>query len=454
MKGGAGDEDQHYGRRILDAVRRVGLPLKLDKQTIGDGNCWHRAIIQQSHRVSLGIVGLTSHADLRERVCQLALRAELQVIKEMKKNWVQKEPWSAYWERMKRNKVWADHPFIQVTAWLLERDIFVVTDSASPENLFMTFSGSREGREKPCPQAPLLIGNDNNQHFQSLLPEDEESFHPSQFGQWTPEEISKAVSEIVQKQKIWEKQQQKKGQEQPQPATSKQDDTIGEKRIFSSTPDGPSVEVAQEAGCHKFKCLHCFTHQKQIPSHMRKVHHSRFSHRVLEEFGEMWKVFAHNLAESRRKNKRKAEDLEGFKENHQKEEAARKSRRRLEDLEGFKEKDRNGAANYKAKRRKEDLEGFKENHRKQEAKHKAKKKDEDPEKFKQEQNKWNAKQRLNAENTYLKEVRWAAIFPCVCCHTLNFRQQVVEFTGKQAESIQEKAFAVYQRQEVIKTTSS
>ena len=209
---------------------------------------------------------------------------------------------------------------------------------------------------------------------------------------------------------------------------------------------------------------------------MRKVHHSRFSHRVLEEFGEMWKVFAHNLAESRRKNKRKAEDLEGFKENHQKEEAARKSRRRLEDLEGFKEKDRNGAANYKAKRRKEDLEGFKEKDRngaanykakrKKEdlegfkekdrngaAKHKAKKKDEDPQKFKQEQNKWNAKQRLDAENTYLKEVRLAAIFPCVCCHTLNFRQQVVEFTLKQAESIKEKAFAAHQKREVIITTS-
>ena len=140
MKGGAGDEDQHYGRRILDAVRRVGLPLKLDRRTIGDGNCWHRAIAQQGQRVSVGIVGLNSHEELRARVCQLAVRAELQVIKEMRKHWVLGEPWSAYWERMSKNKVWADHPFIQVTAWLLERDIFVFTDSATPESLFMTFS--------------------------------------------------------------------------------------------------------------------------------------------------------------------------------------------------------------------------------------------------------------------------------------------------------------------------
>ena len=241
MKGGAGDDNHQYlsGDRIMAAVRRVGLPLRLDQRTIGDGNCWHRAIVQQSRRLSVGIAGLTSHDELRERVCQLAVRAELQVIKEMREHWMQGEPWSAYWERMSRNKVWADHPFIQVTAWLLERDIFVVLDTASSKNLFMTFSGSREGREKPCPQAPLLVGNDNNQHFQSLLPEDEESFHPSQFSSWTPEDINKAVEEIVEKQRCWEKQQQKKGQEQAQPGTSKGDGARCERSIFSSMPDGP-----------------------------------------------------------------------------------------------------------------------------------------------------------------------------------------------------------------------
>ena len=67
---------------------------------------------------------------------------------------------------------------------------------------------------------------------------------------------------------------------------------------------------------------------------------------------------------------------------------------------------------------------------------------------------WKAKERSKADYTYLKEVRLAAIFPCVCCHTLNFRQQVVEFTLKQAESIKEKAFAAHKKREVIITTSS
>ena len=75
-------------------------------------------------------------------------------------------------------------------------------------------------------------------------------------------------------------------------------------------------------------------------------------------------------------------------------------------------------------------------------------KKENPAKLKDDQNKWKAKERSNAENTYLNEVRLAAIFPCVCCHTLNFRQQVVEFSQKQANSIKEKALAVYQKQKV------
>ena len=349
MKGGAGGKHQQYlsSQRILDAVRRVGLPLKLDQRTIGDGNCWNRAIVQQSRRVSVGIVGLTSHEQLRSSVCQLAERAELEVIKEMKKHWVRKEPWNAYWERMKQNKVWADHPFIQVTAWLLERDIFVVLDSASLKSLFMTFSGSREGREEPCPQAPLLVGNDSNQHFQSLLPEDEESFHPSKFSPWTPEEINKAVAEIEQKQKSWEKRQQKKGQDQSQPTTRKGDSASGKKSIFSITPDGPKVEVAEEGGLHKFKCLDCFTHQKQIPSHIRKVHQNKFNHQALEEFGKKWKVFTHNLAVARNKEKKKAKDLDGFNENHRREEAKRKARRRMEDLDGFKKDQKE----YKVKQR-------------------------------------------------------------------------------------------------------
>ena len=96
----------------------------------------------------------------------------------------------------------------------------------------------------------------------------------------------------------------------------------------------------------------------------------------------------------------------------------------------------------------EDKEGFLETQRKQQATRKSRKKNEDREGFNEKNREDVAKCRGNAENTYLNEVRLAAIFPCVCCHTLNFRQQVVEFSQKQANSIKEKALAAYQKQKV------
>ena len=96
----------------------------------------------------------------------------------------------------------------------------------------------------------------------------------------------------------------------------------------------------------------------------------------------------------------------------------------------------------------EDKEGFKKKNREDVAKCRENMREENTDKLKEDQNKWKAKERSNAENTYLNEVRLAAIFPCVCCHTLNFRQQVVEFSQKQAHSIKEKALAAYQKQKV------
>ena len=117
-------------------------------------------------------------------------------------------------------------------------------------------------------------------------------------------------------------------------------------------------------------------------------------------------------------------------------------------MEGFLGTHRRQEATRKSRRMEEDKQGFLETHRRQMATSRETLKKENPAKLKDDQNKWKAKERSNAENTYLNEVRLAAIFPCVCCHTLNFRQQVVEFSQKQATTIKEKALAVFQKQKV------
>ena len=100
------------------------------------------------------------------------------------------------------------------------------------------------------------------------------------------------------------------------------------------------------------------------------------------------------------------------------------------------------------------MEGFNEKNREKVGRSRAKKKEENPAKLKKDQKMWKEKQRKKADYTYLNEVRLAAIFPCVCCHTLNFRQQVVEFTLKRAKSIKEKALAAHEKRQVIVTTDS
>ena len=146
--------------------------------------------------------------------------------------------------------------------------------------------------------------------------------------------------------------------------------------------------------------------------------------------------------------KRKAEDFDGFNEVNREKVAKCKAKKKMDDLDGFMETQRMDQANRKSGRRMEDKEGFLETQRRQKATSRETLKKENPAKLKDDQNKWKAKERSNAENTYLNEVRLAAVFPCVCCHTLNFRQQVVEFSQKQAETIKEKAFKVFQNQKV------
>ena len=158
---------------------------------------------------------------------------------------------------------------------------------------------------------------------------------------------------------------------------------------------------------------------------MRKVHHDRFSHLELEEFGKEWKAFRDKLKVMRHQRKRRAEDLDGFNESNRESVAKCKAKKKMVDKEGFKEKNR------------EDVAKCRENMR-----------EKNPVKFKNDEKKRKAQQRCDTTNTYLNEVRLAAIFPCVSCHTLNFRQQVVEFSQKQADSIKEKALSVYQKQKV------
>ena len=86
---------------------------------------------------------------------------------------------------------------------------------------------------------------------------------------------------------------------------------------------------------------------------MRKVHHDRFSHLELEEFGKEWKAFRDKLKVMRYQRKRKAEDLDGFNESNRESVAKCKAKKKMDDLEGFKKKNREDVAKCREKLKKE-----------------------------------------------------------------------------------------------------
>ena len=207
--GGGGNPSQETSQSFLEVsamlealestITRKGLPLKLDRRTPAEGNCFSHSVVQQCQRPlvkeELRRQGktITTYMDLKRDVRQFVLdRQEHPRIKAMKANFEQKQGqlaqasqptrgWSTYWDDMLENGEWADDTFVQATAFYLSLDIFlVIADSATFTQLFHPISGDIESDRVGSSERPtLLIGYISNQHYQSLLLSDEEPSRPS-----------------------------------------------------------------------------------------------------------------------------------------------------------------------------------------------------------------------------------------------------------------------------------
>merc|ERR1719209_32562 len=76
--------------------------------------------------------------------------------------------WSKYWSDMLKNGEWADDTFIQACAWYTNMNIVIVSAGhATPEQPFYAMEGTF-ATETTGPT--LLVGFINGNHYQSLLP--------------------------------------------------------------------------------------------------------------------------------------------------------------------------------------------------------------------------------------------------------------------------------------------
>ena len=402
MRGGGGEKLNTSAQKIMAGVRRVGLGFKMDSLTDGDGNCFPRAARQQCLRREVGISFIKDHKDLRKKVTQYMLTSEDRVVVNMRRRWEELEvrwSWESYWQNMDRDGVWVEEVFVWATAWYLNRDIWIVWDTATPQTSITFFSGDREGNGTVCPGVPLIIGHHTDTHYQSLLPEGDPaciSLDTSRF----------AVEVNTTLEKFGESHQRKsrlKRKELPGSSDSEED---GDTQViilkFGQGKPGVEARKLQDGGV-QYSCLLCNTQQKQFVSHMKKMHPDMFQNKELEEFQVLLKRFAN----STRYNK------------------------------------------WHSKERERDPARLKENNRQKKANSRAKQNKENPKEVKKRKKRENQTRRGNGERKFKEENQSGPIFPCVCCHTLKFIHQTVLFTKEQAEKIDQKARELHEALQVI-----
>ena len=109
-------------------------------------------------------------SDLRDQVCETLFDADenfqLALIPDDNATDVNLDDWA---ENMKTDRFWVDHPFIQLTANLLKRNIVIITiykeDGTNGSGRIEVEANESTGRQ-------LYLLNYDNIHFQSIYPKE------------------------------------------------------------------------------------------------------------------------------------------------------------------------------------------------------------------------------------------------------------------------------------------
>ena len=180
-------------QQIEEIIRKTELPFKLDEITVGDGNCFTRAVFQQCQRnpvknyLRSRQVNLRNYMEVKNNVCQFMMKeSNIPMLREFKVSFEARQrearlrgehahTWNQYWMTMAKDGEWVDAVFVQATAWYLYSDIHLIpTATATKENPFFTITGNYTFETASCPGPALLLGYNSNLHYQSVLPIDEQ----------------------------------------------------------------------------------------------------------------------------------------------------------------------------------------------------------------------------------------------------------------------------------------
>ena len=178
-------EDWKNSRLLADEMMRTIPDLReefeLDQITLGDGQCFMTSVIQQLRRpeVNCGLSPkwqlLSRHLDPRsfkfqvKRFLNSSDHPRVQFLKENIQNFTGMS-WEDYWSSkyIMKKSTWADHVFVQSTAWSLQLDIVIHQDLKSkPVDMI---SGNIDNEKVPCKGSQIHLGYLVDRHYQSILP--------------------------------------------------------------------------------------------------------------------------------------------------------------------------------------------------------------------------------------------------------------------------------------------
>ena len=230
MKGGAGETDLTNDEELTLAIQRSGENLYLDAPTIGDGNCFSRATVQQCQRAPVKLflqsrgMTVTDFMDLKKNVAEfIRANSNTPKVENLRVNFevgqlnnhregMRRRSWRQYWIDMQKDardvpddrswlEFWADDIFLKATALYLNLDIRIIWAGDSNRQRVTTIDGLffqvAEGETRPT----LYLGYIVDQHYQSLLPVIKDRYLPPGLAQPAVDNALKNVLRALEKSK-------------------------------------------------------------------------------------------------------------------------------------------------------------------------------------------------------------------------------------------------------------
>ena len=166
--------ERGWAETIIQHIRKIKQPFRLDRITKRNGSCLMIALMQQLKRKDIynkansevqELARSLDHREFRRRVKLFTTTMEDPRLRELRdhyNNSAEPRSWDQYWEDM-LGVTWADHYFIRASAIYLEFNIEIITTSTTKEHPSIAVPCGLPGKET------LWIGNITDLHYQSIL---------------------------------------------------------------------------------------------------------------------------------------------------------------------------------------------------------------------------------------------------------------------------------------------